>query len=80
MTVVGTLYLSLRAALALASVFNLIAAMAGKMVFEAAMGHACGIRFSAAEHLKRHPDFAWESPFLRDLVPYPWTLFSGTAF
>lgn len=56
------------------------AAMAGKMMFEAAMGHACGIRFSAAEHLKRHPEFAWESPFLRDLAPYPWTSFSGTAF
>ena len=56
------------------------AAMAGKMTFEAAMGHACGIRFDASEHLKRHPEFAWQSPFLRDLVPYPWTSFSGTAF
>lgn len=77
---VGTRSLSPRAALALASVFNLIGVMAGKMVFEAAMGHARGIRFSAAGHLKRHPEFAWESPFLRDLVPYPCTSFSGTAF
>ncbi len=56
------------------------AAMAGKMTFEAAMGHACGIRFNASEHLKLHPEFAWEKTFLRDLVPYPWTAFSGTAF
>ncbi len=76
----GTRSLSPRAALALASVFNHIGVMSGKMMFEAAMGHACGIRFSDAEHLKRHPEFAWESPFLRDLVPYPWTSFNGTAF
>ena len=56
------------------------ATMAGKMTFEAALGHACGIRFNAAEHLKRYPQFAWETPFLRDLIPYPWTSFSGTAF
>jgi len=28
------------------------------MTFEAAMGHACGIRFSASDHLKRRPEFA----------------------
>ncbi|MEO8132198.1 MAG: C45 family peptidase, partial [Bryobacteraceae bacterium] len=56
------------------------AAMAGKMTFEAAMGHACGVRFSAADHLKRHPEFAWENSFLRDLVPYPWTSFSSSSF
>ncbi len=76
----GTRSLSPRAVFALASVFNRIGVMSGKMVLEAAMGHACGVRFSAAEHMSRHPEFAWESPFLRDLVPYPWTSFSGTAF
>ena len=56
------------------------ATMAGKMTFEAAMGHACGVRFNASDHVKHHPEFAWEKPFLIDLVPHPWTSFSGTAF
>ena len=53
------------------------AAMAEKMSLTAAMGHACGIRFRAAEHLKKHPEFAWQQPYLRDLVPQPWTTFSA---
>jgi hypothetical protein len=53
------------------------AAMAGRMTLDAANGHACGIRFRAAEYLKMHPGYAWQSPLLRDVVPGPWTRFSA---
>lgn len=51
--------------------------MAAKMSFEAAMGHPCGIHFKAADHLKRHPEFAWQKPLLRDLDSRPWTTFQA---
>lgn len=53
------------------------AAMAEKMSFVAAMGHSCGRDFLAAEHLKRHPQFEWQRPYLRDLKSHPWTEFSA---
>jgi hypothetical protein len=53
------------------------AAMIRRMALEAAMGHACGITFRAAEHLARHPQLAWQRPLLRDLVAQPWTAFSA---
>ena len=34
------------------------AALAGHMSLTAALGHACGINFKAAEHLRKHPEFA----------------------
>ncbi len=52
------------------------AAMAERMSFTAAMGHACGISFHAAQHLKEHPEFAWQKG-LRDLPSQPWTTFSA---
>jgi hypothetical protein len=52
------------------------AAMAGRMSFTAAAGHACGIKFKAGEHLRKHPEFSWEKPLLRDMDAYPWTTFS----
>ncbi len=51
------------------------ARMAKQMSFEAAAGHACGINFKAAEHLKKHPEFAWQKGLLRDLISSPWTKF-----
>jgi Phospholipase B len=51
------------------------AAMAERMSFVASMGHSCGIHFKAAEHLQKHPQFAWQKPFLRDLNSHPWTVF-----
>jgi hypothetical protein len=51
------------------------ATMAAHMSFMAAMGHSCGINFKAAEHLKKHPEFAWEKDILRDLDSYPWAKF-----
>jgi hypothetical protein len=53
------------------------AAMLAQMSFDAAMGHADGIDFKAAEHLKQHPEFSWEKGVLRDLDSHPWTTFSG---
>ena len=53
------------------------AALAARMSMFAALGHACGIGFSAADHLAAHPEFAWEKPLLRDMESQPWTLFSA---
>ena len=53
------------------------AAMASRMSFQAAAGHACGTGFSAAGHLRAHPEFAWEKEFLRDMPARPWTTFSS---
>ena len=51
------------------------ATMIAAMSFTAAMGHADGIDFHAAEHLKEHPEFDWEKSVLRDLDSHPWTTF-----
>jgi hypothetical protein len=51
------------------------AAMAGRMSFTAAAGHACGLDFKAAEHLKAHPQFDWQKEYLRDMPAYAWTVF-----
>jgi hypothetical protein len=53
------------------------ATLASRMAFTGAVGHACGLSFDAAAHLKAHPEFAWESPVLRDLKSQPWTVISG---
>ena len=45
------------------------------MSFSAAMGHACGLNFKAADHLKKHPEFRWEQSVLRDLNAGGWTTF-----
>jgi len=50
-------------------------AMVAQMELTAAMGHSCGLDFKAAEHLQKHPDFAWEKDVLRDLDSHPWTVF-----
>jgi Phospholipase B len=51
------------------------ATLVRQMALTAAMGHACGIDFHAAEHLKKHPEFAWQKDILRDLLSHPWTTF-----
>ncbi len=51
------------------------AALVSQMALTAAMGHSCGLSFHAAEHLEKHPDFAWEKGILRDLIAHPWTTF-----
>ena len=49
--------------------------MAERMSFVAAAGHACGLNFKAAEHLEKHPEFAWQKGHLRDMPSLPWTEF-----
>jgi hypothetical protein len=51
------------------------AAMAEQMSFSASAGHACGRGFSAAAHLKAHPEFAWQKGLLRDMPSGAWTTF-----
>jgi len=48
-------------------------AMAAKLTFTAAAGHACGQDFNAAKHLAAHPELAWQKDGLRDMKAYPWT-------
>ncbi len=53
------------------------ATMISKMTFTAAAGHACGMSFKAAEHLKAHPELDWQKPVLRDMNAYPWATFTA---
>jgi hypothetical protein len=52
------------------------AAMAARMEFVASAGHACGIDFNAADHLRAHPEFSWQKDLLRDMNSHPWTTFT----
>jgi len=52
-------------------------AMAEKVTLAAAAGHACGIHFKASEHLKKHPEFAWQKPYLVDMNSHSWATFSA---
>ena len=51
--------------------------MAEKLSFVAGMGHPCGVEFHAAEFLKAHKQYAWQSSLLRDLKANPWTVVSA---
>jgi hypothetical protein len=53
------------------------AAMGEAMSLRAALGHPCGTGFKAGEHLRKHPEFAWQRPILRDMPSRPWTTFSA---
>ncbi|MCL4402204.1 MAG: peptidase C45, partial [Acidobacteria bacterium] len=53
------------------------AAMAERMSMSVAMGHACGMPFKAADHLRKHPEFAWQRAILRDLPARGWTTFTA---
>jgi hypothetical protein len=53
------------------------AEMAGRLSMSAAAGHACGLHFKAAAHLKQYPDFEWQRPLLRDMDARPWTVFTA---
>jgi hypothetical protein len=52
------------------------ASMTAEMSFVAAAGHACGMDFKASDHLRAHPEFAWQESLQRDMDAYPWTTFS----
>ena len=53
------------------------AASAEKMTMFAALGHACGRDFKAAQHLAEHPEYAWYKPILHDMDARGWTEFRG---
>ena len=53
------------------------AAMAAKMEFSGAAGHACGVSFKATEHLQAHPEFIDQKSLLRDMAAEPWTTFAA---
>ena len=52
-------------------------AMAERLMYTARAGHACGLDFKAAEHLKTHGNFGWQKGFLRDMPSLPWTELGG---
>jgi hypothetical protein len=51
--------------------------LAAQMSFSAAAGHACGIAFKAADHLRAHPEFEWQKTLQRDMHAYAWTIFTA---
>ncbi len=54
------------------------ARMAERMALTAAMGHSCGLHFSAGAYLRRYPQFEHLRPYLRDLRSRAWTTFGAT--
>jgi hypothetical protein len=54
------------------------AAMGRRMAISVSMGHPCGIHFKAADHIRKHPEFDWQSGLLRDMNSTPWTEFRAT--
>jgi hypothetical protein len=53
------------------------AAMIQHLTLTAHAGHANGDDFHAAELLKKHPEFSWQQPLLRDMKSQPWTTFEA---
>ncbi|MBS1974493.1 MAG: peptidase C45, partial [Bacteroidetes bacterium] len=51
--------------------------LAKNMQFWAHMGHPCGESFNADAFFKQHPEYTWQSKYLRNMNAYPWTLFSA---
>ena len=51
--------------------------LAKKLQFWAHMGHPGGTDFLAAPFLQKHPEYNYQSKYLRDMKAYPWTLFSA---
>jgi hypothetical protein len=52
--------------------------LANKMELWAHMGHPGGADFLAAPFFAKHPEYKWQSPYLRDMKAYPWTLFAAS--
>ena len=51
--------------------------MAAKMQLWAHMGHPCGESFIGSEFYKAHPEYEWQSKYLKNMISYPWTLFEA---
>jgi len=52
------------------------ATLTAEMSFSAAAGHACGMDFKAADHVRAHPEFSWQKDLQRDMNSHAWTTFS----
>ena len=52
--------------------------LAKQGAFWAHWGKPCDMAFEADTFLKSHPEYEWQRPRLRDVRPYPWTLFVTT--
>jgi hypothetical protein len=53
--------------------------LAKKMQFVARFGSACGRKFSAKDHIEKHPEYKSWKPFLTDFPKYPWTKIEITS-
>jgi len=51
--------------------------MAKDLRLVARVGHPCGQDFLAKPFLAAHPDFAWQEPYLRDMIAGPWIEFQA---
>jgi hypothetical protein len=51
--------------------------LAKNMQLWAHMGHPCGESFIGATFYKAHPEYAWQSKYLTNMIAYPWTLFAA---
>lgn len=51
--------------------------MTAEMSFVARRGHPCGDNFVVQPFLQAHPEYAWQSPLLRDMVAGPWSTFKS---
>ena len=52
-------------------------ALARQMSFWARMGHPDGPGFAWGPFLRQYPQFAWQAPYLRDLVGNSWAVFTS---
>ena len=51
--------------------------LAKNMQLWARRGHPCGEDFIGEKFYKLHPEYAWQSKYLNNMISYPWTLFSA---
>jgi Phospholipase B len=51
--------------------------LASKMQFWAHMGHPCGEDFIGDKFYKLHPEYSWQNKYLKNMLAYDWTLFTG---
>lgn len=52
--------------------------LAKKGAFWAHWGRPCGMPFDADASLRSHPEYEWQGPCLKDIIPYPWTLLTAS--
>jgi hypothetical protein len=51
--------------------------MASKLQFWAHMGHPCGQSFIGETFYKEHPEWAWQSKYLKNMYSWPWAKFGA---